>query len=59
MLTCVPVDLELVDCSYLDGNDLRRLNSYHEWVYKSLSPHMHGSELEFLKRATRAVGKDI
>lgn len=59
MLTCAPIDLDLVDLRFLDESDIRRLNDYHKWVYDSLSPHMSGFEAEHLKRATRAVGKDF
>lgn len=55
-LTMVPIDLELVDLSYLTKQDIERLNNYHREVYEKLSPYMQGEELEFLKEYTRAVG---
>lgn len=54
-LTCVPVDLELVEDSLLQENDRERLNRYHQWVFKQLGPHMEGDQLEFLKTCTRPV----
>lgn len=55
MLTCVPIDLELVDVSLLDANDRQRLNDYHKWVYDKLSAYMDDDELEQLARATRKI----
>lgn len=54
-LTCVPVDLELVEDRLLQEIDRERLNRYHQWVYEQLEPHMQGVELEFLKTCTRPV----
>ncbi len=56
-LTYVPIDLELVDTSYLDTIDIERLNNYHKAVYENLSPFMNESELEKLKEATRNINK--
>ena len=55
MLTCVPIDLELVDKSLLDDNDRRRLNDYHEWVYNSLAGYMDDNELKLLTEATHKI----
>ena len=55
MLTAVPVDLELVDKTYLNDKDIAQLNEYHKWVYETLSPYMKGQELELLKQSTREI----
>ena len=55
MLTMVPIDLELVDASYLDDIDKIRLNEYHREVFEKLSPYMQGDELEFLRKYTREI----
>lgn len=54
-LTCVPVDLDLVDTDLLEAVDRERLNRYHKWVYEQLGPYMEGLERTFLKQCTRAV----
>ena len=33
----------------------RRLNEYHEGVYRTVSPFLEGEELAWLKQATRAI----
>jgi Xaa-Pro aminopeptidase len=55
MLTCVPIDLDLVELQYLNAADRERLNQYHTWVFSELSPYMSGEELDFLKEYTRTV----
>ncbi len=55
MLTAVPIDLELVDVTYLNEKDIQQLNEYHKWVYDVLSPYMTGAELERLKESTKEV----
>lgn len=57
-LTYVPIDLDAIDTQYMEPSDIRKLNAYHENVYAKLAPYFQGSELEMLKKATRAVGKD-
>lgn len=54
-LTYVPIDLDAIDTQYMEPSDIRRLNAYHESVYKKLSPFFEGEALEMLKKATRAV----
>lgn len=54
-LTYVPIDLDLIDCDYLDQKDKDRLNRYHKEVYEKLSPYLKGDELAFLKKYTESV----
>ena len=54
-LTCVPVDLDLVEPALLNDTDRNRLNDYHQWVYQQLSPYMQTEELAFLKKYTRQI----
>ncbi len=56
-LTYVPIDLDLVDVTYLDERDIVRLNTYHKQVYEQLSGYMQGDELAFLKKYTREIRK--
>ncbi len=57
-LTFAPIDLDGVDISVMDLSDVRMLNAYHKEVYEKLSPYMTEEENEWLKEATRAIGKD-
>ena len=54
-LTFVPIDLDAIDTKYMEESDVRKLNAYHEMVYKKLEAYFEGEELEMLKEATRAV----
>lgn len=54
-LTFVPIDLDVIDTSYMEPSDVCKLNSYHEEVYKRLEPYFEGEELLMLREATRAV----
>lgn len=54
-LTYVPIDLDAIDTQYMEPSDIRKLNAYHEMVYKKLSPYFEGDQLEQLKHATRTV----
>lgn len=54
-LTCVPVDLDAVECSLLGETDRERLNEYHREVYNRLSPYFKGEELAWLKQTTREI----
>ena len=54
-LTYVPIDLELIDKSYLSDIDIQRLNDYHKAVYENLSPFMNDDERKKLKEATRSI----
>lgn len=54
-ITYVPIDLEAVNVEMLNEEERTFLNDYHKLVYNTLSPHLKGEDLEFLKHATRAV----
>lgn len=54
-LTFVPIDLDAIDKKYMEESDVRKLNDYHEEVYKKLEPYFEGEELGMLKKATRSV----
>ncbi len=54
-LTCVPFDLDGVDCSLLTETDRVRLNAYHKEVFEKLEPYFEGEELDWLKEATREI----
>ena len=55
-LTWVPIDLELIDISYMEPHDIELLNRYHEGVYSHIAPFMEDErELAWLKNATKSI----
>ena len=56
-LTMVPFDLDAVDTSYMTDREVELLNQYHEEVYQNISPYLEGDEQDWLRKATRTVGK--
>ncbi len=55
-LTKVPIDLDLIDASYMEPRDIERLNRYHEDVYDSLFPYMEtDDERQKLMEACRKL----
>lgn len=54
-LTYVPIDLDAIDTQYMEPSDIRKLNAYHESVYRKLAPYFGGEALETLKNATRTL----
>ena len=56
-LTYVPIDLEAIDTSYMNSEDLKNFNDYHAEVYKRISPLIEdGDVLAWLKKATSPIG---
>lgn len=53
-LTLCPIDRSLIDTSALSRDEMQWLDDYHATVRAALSPHLHGEELEWLNKATRA-----
>ena len=54
-ITYVPIDLDAIDPDQMTETEKRRLNEYHEGVYRTVSPFLEGEELVWLKQATRAI----
>lgn len=54
-LTWAPIDLDAVDTNFMDEHDVRRLNSYHEEVYKKIAPNLTPEEAAWLKDVTKPV----
>lgn len=54
-ITYVPIDLDAIDPDQMTSTEKNRLNSYHENVYRVVSPFLEGEELAWLKQATRAI----
>lgn len=54
-LTCAPIDLEPLDISLMEDQDIAWLNEYHRWVYETIAPHLTEDEAAWLAEATRPV----
>ncbi len=54
-LTMVPLDLDGLDVSLLSEQEKAQLNSYHDQVYKTISPYLTKEEREWLAIYTRAI----
>lgn len=55
-LTLCPIDVAPLDVDMLLPEELDWLNAYHKTVLKKLSPYLDEEEVEWLKKATQAVG---
>jgi len=55
MLTVAPIDLDLVDLDYFSKIDIERLNSYHRFVFDTLSPYLEDTQRLWLKKYTGAI----
>lgn len=55
-ITFAPIDLDAVEISFMSPAEIKRLNDYHEQVYKKISPYLTQEEKDWLKVYTRAVG---
>ena len=56
-LTYVPIDLEPVDASLMEEQDLAWLNEYHAQVYEKIAPYLDTEEAAWLKEVTRPLSK--
>lgn len=56
-LTYVPIDVEPIDVSIMEEQDLAYLNEYHAKVYEKIAPHLTKEEAEWLKEVTRPLTK--
>lgn len=54
-LTFVPIDLDAIDKTVMEPEDIALLNAYHEQVYDKISPYLSGEERDWLKKYTRAI----
>ncbi len=54
-LTCVPIDLEPVDLSLMEKQDIAWLNEYHAQVYEKIAPGLTEEEARWLYDVTRPV----
>ena len=54
-LTMAPGDLDAIDISSMEREDVERLNNYHKLVYEALSPYMSVEERVWLGEYTREI----
>lgn len=54
-LTFVPIDLDAIDKSVMEQEDVKLLNRYHKEVYEKISPYLTKDEAEWLKDYTREI----
>jgi len=54
-LTCVPIDLNLVEPTLLTAHELTWLNDYHDWVREIVEPQVEGETRDWLAKATRPL----
>lgn len=54
-LTLCPFELKCIDTSMLNEDEKKWLNNYHKLVFKSLSPHLKGKALTWLKQNTKEI----
>ena len=53
----MPIELEPVDVSLMEEQDLAWLNEYHAQVYEKIAPHLDAEEAAWLKEVTRPLSK--
>lgn len=51
-LTFVPIDKEALDKKYLTETDVKRIDEYHEEVYKRIAPYLTKEEAQWLREVT-------
>lgn len=54
-VTLAPIDLEAIDWNLMTHEEIEWLNSYHEKVYRTLSPYLEKEEADWLKEACRRI----
>lgn len=54
-LTYAPIDLEPLDISLMEDQDIAHLNEYHSQVYEKIAPHLDADEAQWLWNVTRPI----
>lgn len=54
-LTYTPIDLEPLDISLMEDQDIAYLNEYHSQVYEKIAPHLDADEAQWLWNVTRPI----
>ena len=58
-LTLCPIDTAPIDMSMLSDEEVEWLNTYHRRVYDAIAPHLDTDEREWLKEATKEIGRGV
>ena len=56
-LTFCPYEIEAIEPSMLEEEELNFLNAYHKTVYETLSPYLDRKDKAWLKQVTKALKK--
>jgi len=54
-LTFAPIDMRLIDSEILTSNEISWLDTYHAKVLRKIGPQLEGSDLTWLKNATKPL----
>ncbi|MEG2869734.1 MAG: aminopeptidase P family protein [Terrisporobacter sp.] len=54
-ITFAPIDLDAINPKYMNIDEIKYLNEYHEMVYNELSPYLNVDEKIWLKNYTRYI----
>ena len=55
VLTYIPFDLDAIDPSVMNSDDIKYLNAYHKDVYEKVSPFLNDEEKAWLAHYTREI----
>ncbi|MDP0494415.1 MAG: aminopeptidase P family protein [Fusobacterium sp. JB021] len=56
-LTFVPIDIDAIDPSFLNNDEIKWLNNYHKIVFEKISPFLNSEEIQWLKTQTKEIQK--
>lgn len=54
-ITYAPIDLDAIDKTLLNVQEITWINRYHKLVYEKISPYLSPEEIEWLKEYTREI----
>ncbi|MGN7618525.1 MAG: M24 family metallopeptidase [Ehrlichia sp.] len=54
-LTCVPIDLRLIDVDMLSTEEIDYVNEYHSFVYDTIVPHVNQEVKDWLRNACHRI----
>ena len=53
----VPIDLDPIDISLMEDQDIAYLNEYHSQVYEKIAPYLDENEAQWLRQVTQPISK--
>ncbi|WDM85010.1 aminopeptidase P family protein [Ehrlichia sp. JZT12] len=54
-LTCVPIDLKLIDVDMLSSEEINYIDEYHDFVYNTIAPYVNQQVKDWLYNACRKL----